>query len=67
MTRINWPELMRAGLRGLQLSPEAFWSLTPVELTTMLGVGDGATPLTRSGLDQLIAAFPDEEKGPDHG
>nr|WP_283647215.1 phage tail assembly chaperone [Marinovum algicola] len=54
---------MAAGLRGLGLTPAAFWALTPVELMLMLGVGGGGGALTRDRLDQLIAAFPDDEKG----
>lgn len=68
MNRINWPEIMRAGLRGLGLRPAEFWALTPAELMLMLGVGGEGAPLTRSGLDRLIAAFPDEDmKGTDDG
>mgnify|MGYP000306571760 CR=1 FL=1 len=63
VSRINWPKLMAAGLRGLGLTPAAFWALTPVELMLMLGVGGGGGALTRDRLDQLIAAFPDDEKG----
>ena len=63
MSRINWPRLMGAGLRGLGLRPAEFWALTPAELMLMLGVGGGYAPLTRDRLDQLIRAFPDEEKG----
>ena len=63
MSRINWPRLMGAGLRGLGLRPAEFWALTPAELMLMLGVGGGDAPLTRDRLDQLIRAFPDEEKG----
>ncbi|AKO97289.1 MULTISPECIES: rcc01693 family protein [Marinovum] len=63
MSRINWPKLMAAGLRGLGLTPAAFWALTPAELMLMLGVGGGGGALTRDRLDQLIAAFPDDEKG----
>ena len=63
MSRINWPRLMGAGLRGLGLKPVEFWALTPAELMLMLGVGGGDAPLTRDRLDQLIRAFPDDEKG----
>jgi len=63
VSRINWPKLMAAGLRGLGLTPAAFWALTPAELMLMLGVGGGGGALTRDRLDQLIAAFPDDEKG----
>ncbi|WP_254796944.1 rcc01693 family protein [Sulfitobacter albidus] len=53
---------MRAGLHGLRLSPEAFWSLTPAELQMMLGATAGAKPLLRDGLEALMAAYPDTLK-----
>lgn len=57
--RIDWAGLMRAGLTGLGLTPEAFWRLTPVELRMMLGAEAVAPPLTRARLEELVAAFPD--------
>ncbi len=56
---IDWPGLMRAGLAGLGLTPEAFWRLTPAELRIMLGVDAGTAPLTRARLEELARAFPD--------
>ncbi|WP_425039191.1 rcc01693 family protein [Primorskyibacter sp. S187A] len=68
MSQINWPQIMRAGLRGLGMQPEEFWSLTPAELMLMLGVGGDTAPMTRAGLDRLIAAFPDDDaKGTEDG
>lgn len=68
MSAMDWPGLLRAGLYGLRLAPEAFWRLTPAELRIMLGA-EVAAPLTRSRLEQLLAAFPDTIKensdGPD--
>ena len=58
---------MAAGLRGLGLKPDEFWALTPAELMLMLGVGAEGGALTRDRLDQLIAAFPDDEKGTEDG
>ncbi|APZ55070.1 rcc01693 family protein [Salipiger abyssi] len=58
-----WQQLLRAGLRGLGLTPEQFWTLTPAELRLMLGEESGGTPMGRARLDELIAAFPDEMKG----
>ena len=49
MSRINWPKLMAAGLRGLGLTPAAFWALTPAELMLMLGVGGGGIHARISG------------------
>lgn len=67
MSRIDWPGLMRAGLQGLALTPEAFWRLSPVELRIMLGAENAAQPLTRLRLEELAAAFPDMRKGQDDG
>lgn len=57
----DWPALMRVGLRGLGLSPAAFWALTPAELAFLAGV-DGAAdvPFDRARLDALVARFPDD-------
>jgi uncharacterized phage protein (TIGR02216 family) len=55
----DWPALMRAGLQGLGLTPEAFWRLTPADLLMMLGDGPGATPMGRARLEALVARFPD--------
>lgn len=63
----DWPGLMRAGLRHLRLTPEAFWRLTPVELLLMLGVEAGSAPLTRAGLEALARAFPDCTEGETDG
>ena len=60
--RIDWPSLMRAGLGVLRLSPDVFWSMSPVELCHALQ-GAGVLPigggLDRARLDELMAAFPD--------
>jgi uncharacterized phage protein (TIGR02216 family) len=65
MTRLDWPGLMRAGMVGLRLTPDAFWRLTPAELRLMLGQGSSAAPLNRSGLDELMAKWPDIGSGRD--
>ena len=59
MTRIDWAGLMRLGLVELRLTPEVFWTLTPGELLLMAGVGPVRAPLTRTGLEALLARFPD--------
>ena len=56
---LDWPALMRAGLRGLGLTPLDFWALTPAELAFLLGAGDGRLPMDRAGLEALAARFPD--------
>lgn len=53
---------MRAGLKGLGLSPDVFWALTPAELQLMLGADGGQAPLLKTGLDALMAAYPDHKK-----
>ncbi|MDB6178033.1 phage tail assembly chaperone [Paracoccus sp. Z330] len=58
-TGIDWAGLMRAGLRGLRLHPDQFWSLTPAELALMLGVEEGMSGMTRSRLAALSQKFPD--------
>jgi len=59
MSGFDWPVLMRAGLQGLRLPPEVFWQLTPVELRLMLGQAAAQGALGRSGLESLMAAYPD--------
>jgi uncharacterized phage protein (TIGR02216 family) len=63
MSLIDWAGLMRAGLQGLGLSPDAFWRLSPIELRIMLGAENTAPPLTRARLAELAAAFPDAGNG----
>lgn len=60
MSRIDWPQLMQAGLRGLGLRPQEFWALTPAELELMLGRPGGVAPLRRTRLDELLRVYPDE-------
>ncbi|UWR21039.1 rcc01693 family protein [Sulfitobacter sp. S190] len=59
----DWPALLRAGLQGVGLSPDAFWALTPAELQMMLGDAGGSRPLLSDGLAALMAAYPDQVKG----
>jgi uncharacterized phage protein (TIGR02216 family) len=59
MTRIAWGGLMRLGMVELRLAPEVFWSLTPAELMLLAGIGPGRAAMTRAGLEELLARFPD--------
>ncbi len=59
---LDWGALMRAGLHGLQLSPDVFWALTPVELQIMLGRAGAQAPMLSDGLAALMAAYPDQRK-----
>ncbi|TNJ46727.1 rcc01693 family protein [Phaeobacter sp. B1627] len=61
MAALDWPALMRAGLVGLRLTPEAFWRLTPAELRLMLNLDPDAAPMDRDRLSRLMAAFPDRD------
>lgn len=67
MTTLDWPGLMRAGLRGTGLTPAAFWALTPAELMLMVGADQAQAPLARAGLQALLSAFPDDKETPDAG
>lgn len=67
MSLIDWAGLMRAGLQGLGLTPDAFWRLSPIELRIMLGAENAAPPLTRARLAEMAAAFPDIGKGDQNG
>jgi uncharacterized phage protein (TIGR02216 family) len=57
--RIDWPRLIRLGLVDLRLRPTDFWDLTPAELLLLAGHGAGREALTRAGLAELAARFPD--------
>ena len=59
---LDWGALLRAGVKGLRLTPDAFWALTPAELQLMLGAEGAQAPLLRDGLDALMAAYPDRQK-----
>ncbi|WP_300029409.1 rcc01693 family protein [uncultured Roseobacter sp.] len=59
---LDWPALLRAGVRGLGLRPEEFWQLTPAELQLLLGDPGSSGPLLSSGLEALMDAWPDEQK-----
>jgi uncharacterized phage protein (TIGR02216 family) len=66
MSALDWPALMRLGLRDLRLTPREFWALTPVELMIMAGLEGAPGPLTRARLDELAARYPDTVKGTRH-
>lgn len=63
MKRVNWPDLMRAGLVRLRLKPAEFWALTPAELLLMLGHGGFDAPMGRARLADLLRAYPDVHSG----
>jgi uncharacterized phage protein (TIGR02216 family) len=47
------------------LKPDDFWALTPAELQLMLGDPGTSGPLLSTGLDALMAAYPDKVKKDD--
>lgn len=60
MSRIDWARLIRLGVAEIGLRPAEFWDLTPAELMLIAGLdGRGRMVMTRSGLDALMARFPD--------
>ncbi|MFN0114573.1 MAG: rcc01693 family protein [Paracoccaceae bacterium] len=65
--RLDWGGLMRAGMAGLGMRPDEFWRLTPAELMLMLGDPGSRRPMNRKGLAELMAAWPDGEKGQGDG
>lgn len=63
MSEIAWEALMRLGLTELQLPPDTFWNLTPLELMTMSGQArPGASVLDRQAMEDLMLRFPDDTK-----
>jgi uncharacterized phage protein (TIGR02216 family) len=57
--RVAWGRLMRLGIGQLGLAPDVFWSLTPAELFLLAGIDGGQAAMTRAGLAELAARFPD--------
>jgi uncharacterized phage protein (TIGR02216 family) len=55
---LDWPALLKLGLREMGLSPRDFWALTPAEFLMMLGDA-AAAPMARARFDALAARFPD--------
>lgn len=60
---MNWPALVGFGLGVLRLSPAAFWSMTPRELTMAaqsLAGPAAAPPMDPDTLTSLRARYPDD-------
>lgn len=62
MQRIDWARLLGVGLTRLGLKPAEFWALSPAELMLMLAPVQGTRPLDSTGLDTLLAAYPDKQR-----
>lgn len=58
---MNWPALMAFGLGTLRLSPQAFWSMTPRELTAAARALHGPAPesMDETALTALCTRYPD--------
>ena len=67
MTGLDWPGLMKAGMRGLGLKPQEFWALTPAELWLLLGPEATEMPMGQTRLAELSRRFPDTDIGADDG
>lgn len=61
MKPFPWDEAMQFGFGVLRLAPQAFWQMTPRELSQAVIAVRGAavTPIDRGGLEQLMQSFPD--------
>ena len=55
----DWPALIRAGLQHLRLRPAEFWSLTPAELSLMLGLDKRPLAMGRARFLALAQQAPD--------
>ena len=57
-----WAEAMQFGFGVLHLSSEAFWNMTPRELTQAIIAVRGRMPssIERADFDALMRAFPDD-------
>jgi len=61
MTPFPWARAIGFGLGLLQLSPQAFWQMTPRELALAVEtvLGPRAAPLERATFEQLMRRYPD--------
>lgn len=58
---IPWRQWFAFAVCSLGLSPDDFWSLTLFEWRSLAPDGGGA--MDRSGLEKLIALYPDKRPG----
>ena len=59
-TFFPWASVIRFGLTHLRLTPDAFWRLSLLELTALIGADELPAMATRQGLEALMAQFPDD-------
>jgi uncharacterized phage protein (TIGR02216 family) len=61
MPPFPWKQAMGFGIGVLRLSPDAFWRMTPRELSAAIEAVSGArAPLDRAALSDLMRRYPDE-------
>ncbi len=63
MKPFPWDEAMQFGFGVMRLGAREFWGLTPRELATAFAAlsGRSTSPPQRERMDELMAAFPDED------
>lgn len=61
-TFFPWASVIRFGLARLRLTPQAFWRLSLVELTALIGAVDLPEMATRQGLEALMLSFRTRKK-----
>jgi uncharacterized phage protein (TIGR02216 family) len=63
MTPFPWDAAMQVGFGVLRLSPDAFWRMTPRELSAAITVlrGESVEAIGRARLTELMQRFPDRE------
>lgn len=63
MKPFPWNEAIGFALGVLKLTPDAFWRMTPRELSHAIRAvrGTQAAPMARDELNALMRAFPDGE------
>lgn len=56
-----WQQVIGFGLGVLRLSPDAFWAMTPRELSCAIAAVTGVSggPIDRADLKGLMRLFPD--------
>ena len=60
-TPFAWKQVIGFGLGVLRLAPDAFWAMTPRELSCAIAAVTGVTggPIERADVEGLMRLFPD--------
>ncbi|GLQ17949.1 MULTISPECIES: rcc01693 family protein [Alphaproteobacteria] len=63
MNRFPWAEAAKIGFGLLNLSPQEFWQLTPLELRMIaIAFGQDVQGLDRNSFEQLAQKYPDKDE-----